>query len=59
METVIGQLVDLFHAKRVWTRDAWYFRFRWLRKVLSHTLVILFCQQQGISPLRFSELLTN
>jgi hypothetical protein len=59
IETVIGQLVDRFHAKRVWARDTWHFWSRWLRKVLSHTIAILFCQQQGISPLRFSELLIN
>ena len=29
-----------------------------LRKVLSHTLAVCFCRQAGLSPLRFSELLT-
>jgi hypothetical protein len=30
-----------------------------LRKVLSHTVAVYFCQQAGLSPLRFSELLTD
>jgi hypothetical protein len=24
IETVIGQLVERYHAKRVWARDAWH-----------------------------------
>jgi hypothetical protein len=32
---------------------------RWLRKVLSHTLAFYLCQRTGLSPLRFSELLTD
>jgi len=32
---------------------------RWLRKVLSHTLTFYLCQQAGLSPLRFSELLID
>lgn len=57
IETVIGQMVERFHAKKVWARDAWHLTSRWLRKVLSHTIAVLFCQQLGLSPLRFSELL--
>jgi hypothetical protein len=57
IETVFGQLVDRFHAKKVWARDAWHLTSRWLRKLLSHLMAVLFCQQIGLSPLRFSELL--
>jgi hypothetical protein len=58
METVIERLVDRLYAQRVWARDVWYFLSCWLREVLSHMLAILFCQQQWISPSRFSELQT-
>lgn len=59
IETVIGQLVGRFCAKTVWARDAWHFFSRWLRNLLSHTLCVLLCQRQGLSPLRFAELLRN
>ena len=59
IETVIGQLVERFHAKRVWARDRWHFFSRWLRKVLAHTLFVQLCQQQELLPLRFAELVTN
>lgn len=59
IETVIGQLVERFHAKRVWARDRWHLCSRWLRKLCSHTIAVLLCQQQGLSPLRFSELVTD
>lgn len=57
IETVFGQLVERFHAKKVWARDAWHLTVRWLRKILSHTIAVLFCQRLGLPPLRFSELL--
>jgi Transposase DDE domain len=59
IETVIGQLVERFHAKRVWARDRWHFFSRWLRKVLAHTLFVQLCQQQELLPLRFAELVTD
>jgi hypothetical protein len=59
IETVIGQLVERFHAKRVWARDRWRFFSRWLRKVLAHTLFVQLCQQHELMPLRFAELVTN
>lgn len=57
IETVIGQLVERFHAKRVWARDSWHFFSRWLRKVLAHTLFVSLCQQE-LLLLRFAELVT-
>jgi hypothetical protein len=58
IETVIGQLVERFQAKRVWARDRWHFFSRWLRKVMAHTLFVLLCQQHELLPLRFAELVT-
>lgn len=40
VETVASQLVERYHLKRVWARDAWHLTNRLLRKVLSHTLAI-------------------
>jgi hypothetical protein len=57
VETVIGQLVARFQAKRNWARDRWHLCSRWLRKVLSHTIAVLFCQKQGLEPLQMSLLL--
>jgi hypothetical protein len=59
IETVIGQLVERYHAKRVWARDAWHLWSRWLRKLLSHTLAVFLCQQTGLGSLRFADLLTT
>lgn len=59
IETVIGQLVERFHAKRVWARDRWHFFSRWLRKILAHTLFVQLCQQQELLPLHLAELVTN
>lgn len=59
IETVIAQLVERYRAKKMRARDRWHLTSRWLRKVLSHTMAVYFCQQIGLSPLRFSELLTD
>jgi Transposase DDE domain len=59
IETVIGQLVERYHAKRVWARDAWHLWSRWQPKLLSHTLAVYLCQQHGLSSLRFADLLTS
>jgi hypothetical protein len=57
IDTVFGQLVDRYQAKRVWARDDWHLRARLLRKVLSHTVAFLLNQSQGNSPLQLSKLL--
>ena len=59
IETVLGQLAERYHAKRVWARDRWHLTSRWLRKILSHTTAIFLCQQAGLDPLSFAELLTE
>ena len=59
IETVIGQLVERFQAKKVWARDAWHFWSRWYRRILSHTFAVYLCQQNGLHPLRFAELLND
>jgi hypothetical protein len=59
IETVIGQLVERYHAKRVWARDAWQLWSRWQRKLLSQTLAVYLCQQTGLGSLRFADLPTS
>ena len=59
IETVVSQITERYRAKRVWARDRWHLTSRWLRKVLSHTMAVYFCQQVRLSPLRFAELLTD
>jgi hypothetical protein len=56
---VIGQLVERYHAKRVWARDPWQLWSRWQRKLLSHTLAVYLCQQTGLGSLRFANLLSS
>lgn len=58
IETVAAQLVERYHLKRVWARDTWHLTSRMLRKVLSHTLCVGLCLEQGLEPLHFDALLT-
>ena len=58
IETAFGQLVERFHAKRVWARDLWHLTSRWMRKFLSHTLAVYFCSLENISYLSFAKLVT-
>lgn len=57
IETVIGQLVGRFNAKKVWAMDRWHAVSRWLRKIASHTMAVLLCRREGLPPLRFAELI--
>jgi hypothetical protein len=54
IETVLSQLTERFHAKRMWARDVWHLTARWLRKLVSHTMVLLLCQRsvsrRSLSP---------
>jgi IS5 family transposase len=56
IETVFGQFVQRFKARAVWARDAWHLCSRWLRRILAHCFGVFLCQQTGLPPLRFSEL---
>jgi hypothetical protein len=59
IETVIGQLTERFHAKRIWARDGWHCWSRFLRKVLAHTLFVHLCQQHDLLPLRLAKLVSD
>ena len=59
IETVLAQLTERYHAKRVRARDEWHLIVRWLRKLASHTMAVLLCQRAGLAPLAFARLLTT
>jgi DDE family transposase len=59
IETIFSQLVERYKMKVVWARDTWHFSSRFIRKILSHTMAVLFCRREGASPTRFWELLTD
>lgn len=59
IETVFSQLVTRFKVKRVWARDAWHLCSRWLRCVVAHLFGVFFCQQLGLPPLHFSEIVKD
>lgn len=59
IETVAAQLVERYHLKRVWARDAWHLTSRILRKVLSHTVAVFLCLERGYPPLQFNRLLAD
>jgi hypothetical protein len=59
IETVLGQLVERFHLARVRARDLWHLCSRMLRKVLSHTVAVLFCECAELPPLHFDALLDS
>jgi len=59
IDTVFSQLLERFHAKRVWARHASYFFSRWLRKILSHMVAVLFCLRLHLPPLHFAELIID
>jgi Transposase DDE domain len=57
IETVLSQLAERYHAKQVRARDEWHLIARWLRKLASHTMAVLFCQRAGFAALAFSHIL--
>src|SRR3954467_6170371 len=59
VETVLGQLAERYHAKRVRARDEWHLVARWLRKLARHALAVLLCQRADLDPLSFAQLLTG
>ena len=59
IETVLAQLVERYSSKRTWARDLWHLSSRWLRKILSHTVAVLLCQQQGLGSLSFRQLVAS
>lgn len=60
IESIFSQLVERYKMKVVRARDTWHFSSRFIRKMLlSHTMAVVLCRREGISPTRFWELLTD
>src|SRR3954462_1129714 len=57
IETVFAQLAERYHAKRGRARGGGTRGPRCRRKLASHTLAVLLCQQAGLAPLAFARLL--
>ncbi len=58
IETVFGQLVDRYQAKRVRARDLWHLGVRLVRKALSHTVALLLNHAAGNPTRQPARLLT-
>lgn len=58
IETVFGQLVEHFNAKKVWARDLWHFYNRLLRKIISHSIAAFLNISSGRPPLKFENLIS-
>jgi Transposase DDE domain len=56
IETVFAQLTERYRAKQIRARDAWHLMARWLRKLAGHTMAVLLCQRENLSPLGFARL---
>jgi hypothetical protein len=56
IETVLSQLAERYQAKRVRARDEWHLAARWLRKLASHTMAVLFCQRTGFASIAFNQM---
>jgi len=59
IDTVFGQLVDRCAVKRLWARDLWHLSNRLLRKVLMHTLAVLFNVDLGNPPLQLARVVAS
>jgi hypothetical protein len=59
IETVLAQPVERHNRKRTWTQNLWHLCSRWLRKILSHTMSMLLCQQHGLGSLSFEQLVAS
>jgi hypothetical protein len=59
IDTVFGQLVDRCAVKRLWARDLWHLSNRLLRKVLMHTLAVLFNVHLGNPPWQLARVVAS
>jgi hypothetical protein len=58
IETVGSQLCHDFHIKKVWARDVWHLVNRICRKILAHTICVMYCLKEGLSPLSLKKLVS-
>jgi hypothetical protein len=58
IDTVFGQLTDRCQMKRVWARDLWHLRNRFLRFFLMHSVCFFFNQQDQAPSLQFEHVVS-
>ena len=58
IETVGSQLCHDLHIKKVWARDVWHLINRICRKILAHTICVMYCLKEGLSPLSLKKLVS-
>jgi hypothetical protein len=56
IDTVFSQLTERYQIKKVWAQDTWHLISRLLRKIYSHTLMLILNQKSGNPPLQFARL---
>lgn len=59
IDPVFGQLVDRCNVKRLWARDLWHLSNHLLRKVLMHTVAVLFNADLGNPPLQLARVVAS
>jgi hypothetical protein len=58
IETVGSQLYYDLHIKKVWAHDVWHLINRICRKILAHTLCVMYCLKEGLNPLSLKKLIS-
>jgi len=56
VETVIGQLVERFNIEKVWAKDLFHLKIRFIRKLLSHTMGVYLNRMLGREAIQFEGL---
>lgn len=58
IETVGSQLCHDFHIKKIWARDIWHLINRICRKILAHTICVIYCLKEKLNPLSLKKLVS-
>lgn len=58
VETTNGQLAERYGVKRTWAKDLWHLCHRVIRKILSHTALVVVNLRAGHPPLQLDALAT-
>lgn len=58
IETVGSQLCHDLHIKKVWARDLWHLINRICRKILAHTICVMYCLREKLKPLSLKKLVS-
>src|SRR5262249_3269634 len=56
IETSNGQLAERYGIKRTWAKDLWHLCHRLIRKILSHTALVLITLRAGHQPMQLDAL---